>query len=259
MADVPEQIPDRPPAWQVDHDAPPSWLGEPAAESAPRACAFCGEVAPPRSSFCPRCGRALTAALLPSHGEALSIVFTDIEDSTFLTDRLGDATWEAIIDEHNDIIREEIHAHAGFEVKLTGDGFLIAFADPLQALRCAARIQARVSARADERGAAWPVHMRVGIHRGDVILRPGGDILGRAVNMASRIMDKGRGGDIVASAVFVEAVEHKVAQNFWTDFGDRRLRGLSDRVRMYRFSWLEYLRAEQGADESEPALTPVAH
>lgn len=259
MADESEQIPERPSQWQLDQDAPPSWLGEPTADAAPRACAFCGEVPPPRSSFCPRCGRALTAALLPSHGEALTIVFTDIEDSTFLTDRLGDATWEAIIDEHNDIIREEIHAYAGFEVKLTGDGFLIAFADPVQALRCAARVQARVTTRADERGAAWPVHMRVGIHRGDVILRPGGDILGRAVNMASRIMDKGRGGDIVASAAFVEAVEHKVRRDFWTDFGDRRLRGLSDRVRLYRFEWRNYLGAEQGAGQSEPALTPVGH
>lgn len=259
MDDELDQIPEPPPPWHPDEDAPPSWLGVPATDPEPRACAFCGEVPPPRSSFCPRCGRALTAALLPSQGEALSIVFTDIEDSTFLTDRLGDATWEAIIDEHNDIIREEIHAHAGFEVKLTGDGFLIAFADPVQALRCASRIQARVTRRADERGASWPVHVRVGIHRGDVILRPGGDILGRAVNMASRIMDKGRGGDIVASSVFVEAVEPKISRKFWTNFGDRRIRGLNERVRVYRFEWIEYIHSEEGSGEAEPELTPVGH
>ncbi len=257
MDDESEQVPQPSLPWQVDDDAPPSWLGVPPADGEPRACAFCGEVPPPRSSFCPRCGRALTAALLPSQGDALSIVFTDIEDSTFLTDRLGDASWEAIIDEHNDIIREEIHTHAGFEVKLTGDGFLIAFADPIQALHCATRIQARVTTRADERGSSWPVHVRVGIHRGDVILRPGGDILGRAVNMASRIMDKGRGGDIVASAIFVEAVEPKIPRTFWTDFGDRRLRGLSDRVRMFRFEWPAYIGAEDGSGETVSELTPV--
>ncbi len=259
VADEIEPIPQPPPPWQSDGDAPPSWLGVPSGETEPRACAFCGEVPPPRSSFCPRCGRALTAALLPSQGDALSIVFTDIEDSTFLTDRMGDATWEAIIDEHNDIIREEIHIHAGFEVKLTGDGFLIAFADAVQALHCAVQIQHRVTARADERGASWPVHVRVGIHRGDVILRPGGDILGRAVNMASRIMDKGRGGDIVASAAFVDAVEPKITRKFWTDFGDRRLRGLSERVRVYRFEWPAYIHINQDPDETTPELTPAVH
>ena len=252
-------------------DAPPSWLGGESRAAEERRCAFCGETAPPASSFCPNCGRALTAALLPPHGEALSVVFTDIEDSTQLTERLGDQIWEAIIDEHNDIVREELHRHRGFEVKLTGDGFLIVFADAIDALRCASRIQARVTLRAAHRGAGWPVRVRMGIHLGDVIMRPGGDILGRTVNMASRILAKGDGGMILGSADFVAEVESDVPADFWADMGARRIRGLSRRERLYRFDWAEFLRAEAApgpgaADEDEtfetfdpfdPALMPV--
>ena len=233
-------------------DAPPSWLGGEGRAGADRRCAFCGETAPPNSSFCPNCGRALTAALLPPHGEALSVVFTDIEDSTQLTDRLGDAIWEAIIDEHNDIVREELHRHRGFEVKLTGDGFLIVFADALDSLRCAARIQARVTLRSAHRGAAWPVRVRMGIHVGDVILRPGGDILGRTVNKASRILSKGDGGMILASSDFVEEVERSVPDEFWVDLGARRIRGLDRRERIWRLNWGDFLRAEASAEQPAP-------
>ena len=169
-----------------------------------------------------------------------------------LTERLGDLHWESIIDEHNEIVREELHRHAGFEVKLTGDGFLIVFADGMQALRCAARIQAQVTVYADRRGADWPVHVRMGVHRGDVILRPGGDILGRTVNMAARIMAKGRGGSIVVSQALREHVGGRIADDFWVDIGARRVRGLNRRERMYLFKWPEYLRHEASRQPSGP-------
>lgn len=233
-------------------DAPPSWLGNDRDGGAGRRCAFCGELAPPASSFCPNCGRALTAALMPPHGGALSVVFTDIEDSTQLNERMGDATWEAIIDQHNDIVREEIHRQRGFEVKLTGDGFLIVFPDAVDAIRCAARIQARVTLRAAHHGPAWPVRVRVGIHLGDVILRPGGDILGRTVNMASRIVAKSGGGVILSSTAFVEELDPHVSRDFWIDIGARRLRGMPRREHLYRFSWADYLRAQASVEDPGP-------
>ena len=245
--------PPREPWRRVAADAPPSWLGGRAEPTEPRACTFCGELPPPASSFCPKCGRALTASLLPRQGEAATVLFTDIEDSTHLTELLGDRRWETIMDEHNDIVREELHRHAGFEVKHTGDGFLTVFADPLQALRCAARVQAHVTAHAAQRGADWPVHVRMGVHRGDVILRPGGDILGRTVNMAARIMDKGRGGTIVASEDLREHVARQIRPEFWLDMGTRRLKGLEKRERIYFLRWPEYLQHEASQRNPAPA------
>lgn len=237
---------------QTNVDAPPSWLGGRSEQEEVRACAFCGEVPPPASSFCPNCGRALTAALLPQQGESLTVLFTDIEDSTNLTERLGDLQWEQIIDEHNEIVREELHRHAGFEVKLTGDGFLIAFADGMSALRCAARVQDQVTQVAALRGASWPVSLRMGVHRGDVILRPGGDILGRTVNMAARIMAKGRGGTIVASQALYDDVSRQVGADLWDGLGARRIRGLERRERLYLLRWRDFLEFEQERGRPRP-------
>ena len=252
MADEPE-----PERWRrANADAPPSWLGGGPEQEEARACAFCGEVPPPASSFCPNCGRAVTASLLPQQGKAATVLFTDIEDSTHLTERLGDLQWETIIDEHNEIVRGELHQHAGFEVKLTGDGFLIVFADGVQALRCAAHVQQQVTEVADQRGAAWPVRLRMGIHRGDVILRPGGDILGRTVNMAARIMAKGRGGSIVVSQALRDDVRRQVRPEFWEDMGARRVRGLDRRERMFLFKWPDYLGQE--AARRQPGPDPLS-
>ena len=237
--------------WTQHKDAPPSWLGDPSQAEA-RACAFCGEVPPPDSLFCPKCGRALTASLMPQQGEAATVLFTDIEDSTHLTEMLGDRQWDEIIDAHNQIVREEIQLHSGFEVKQTGDGFLIVFSDGIQALRCAARIQARVTVRADRLGTDWPIHVRMGVHRGDVILRPGGDILGRTVNMAARVMDKGQGGQIVVSQHLREHVRRQIVAEFWSDMGARRMKGLSRRERMFEFRWAEYLRSEASLAQPGP-------
>ncbi len=240
---------------QRNVDAPPSWLGGRPGDDEVRACAFCGELPPPASSFCPKCGRALTASLLPQQGEAATVLFTDIEDSTHLTERLGDRRWESIIDDHNHIVREELHQHAGFEVKLTGDGFLIVFADSMQALRCAAHVQSQVTETAKRRGADWPVQVRMGVHRGDVILRPGGDILGRTVNMAARVMSKARGGSIVVSQALHDEVGRQVRPEFWLDMGSRRIRGLARRERMYLFHWPKYLDWEAGR-QTPPAEPP---
>lgn len=236
-------------------DDPPSWLGGEPQRAESSICAFCGESAPPGSSFCPNCGRALTKALRPGRGELLAVVFTDIEDSTQLTERLGDAVWEGILDEHNDIVREELQRHGGFEVKLTGDGFLIVFSDPLQAIRSAARTQARVTERAVAGGPAWPVRVRMGIHSGNVIMRSDGDVLGKTVNTAARILAKGSGGEIMTSADCAAALSADPAAGYFEDAGTRRIRGMSKRMHLYRFAWLRYLQAGN-AGAAGPAPSP---
>lgn len=217
----------------------PQWLlaDEPdAGLSSGRVCAFCGEEAPPDSAFCPNDGKALTAALFPASGAPLTVLFTDIEDSVKLTERLGDYAWAEIVDDHNLIIRQAIEQYAGFEVKVTGDGFLIVFADPIQAVRCAQVIQQRLMAHAARRP-DWPVRVRIGIHRGEVILRPGGDVLGRTVNFAERVMSKGAGGEVWVSNKVYEEAASAVKPDQWLDRGERRLKGMAGRQHLYELAW----------------------
>jgi class 3 adenylate cyclase len=223
----------------------PPWILPPAGEPHGRVCAFCGEEAPPDSAFCPNDGRALTASLHATSGTTLTVLFTDIEDSVYLTERLGDAGWAEIADDHDTIVRDAIERFAGFEVKGTGDGFLIVFADASQAARAAIEIQRRIAARAAARP-DWPVRVRIGLHRGDVLLRPGGDILGRTVNMAQRVMDKSEGGEIWLSASVYEEVRRDFAPQDIIDRGPRRLRGMEGRQQLYELVW--------SATEDQPPL-----
>ena len=57
----------------------------------------------------------------------VTIMFSDIEDSTVLTERLGDQAWQELLRKHNALIREQLQAHGGYEVKTMGDGFMVAF------------------------------------------------------------------------------------------------------------------------------------
>ena len=214
----------------------PPWILAPDTDPRSRVCAFCGEEAPPDSAFCPNDGRALTASLSPTSGTTLTVLFTDIEDSVLLTERLGDSAWAEISDDHDTIVRDAIERFAGFEVKGTGDGFLIVFADTVQAARASVEIQRRIAARAAARP-DWPVRVRIGLHRGDVLLRPGGDILGRTVNMAQRVMDKSEGGEIWISATVYDEICHAFPEEVVIDRGPRRLRGMEGRQQLYELLW----------------------
>lgn len=222
-----------------------------------RICAFCGEEAPPDSAFCPRDGRALSAALVPEGDRSLTVLFTDIEDSVRLNERLGDAQWAQAVDEHNWIVRAAIDQHAGFEVKMTGDGFLVVFAEARHAAYCAIAIQSRIETRRRQRS-HWPVRVRIGMHVGDVILRPGGDILGRTVNIAERILGRSAGGEIWASDRVVAAVGEAIPAQQWVDRGVRRLKGVAGRMHLYELRWREELLTVAPPSAAEAAPAPSA-
>src|SRR5712691_4556390 len=83
----------------------------------------------------------------------VTILFTDIENSSVLTERLGDLRWMKLLGEHNERVRQQVEATGGFVVKTQGDGFMLAFASARRALHCAAGIQrSMVDLRADGEG-----------------------------------------------------------------------------------------------------------
>ena len=76
----------------------------------------------------------------------VTLLFTDIEDSTGLTVRLGDQRWLEILRAHHALVRQQVQMHGGFEVKCQGDGFMLAFSSARRALDCAVAIQRAVEA-----------------------------------------------------------------------------------------------------------------
>jgi class 3 adenylate cyclase len=168
----------------------------------------------------------------PSADIVHTILFTDVEGSTALTDRLGDAKAREILREHERMVREALKAHGGAEVKALGDGFMTSFSSATRALECAIAMQ-RAFAEHNE-SAEEPILVRVGLNAGEPIAEDE-DLFGTAVNLAARITAQGKGGEILAS----EAVRQIVAgKKFpFSDLGETTLRGFEDRVHIYQVSW----------------------
>src|SRR5438128_1278663 len=129
----------------------------------------------------------------------VTLLFTDVERSTARWEEQGERFGEALAI-HDRVIREALARHSGFEVKSRGDGFLLAFSNAADAVRCAVDIQHELE-HAEAENPVWQigrVRARMGIHSGDTTYRDH-DYYGSDVNRAARICDAGHGGFILVS------------------------------------------------------------
>jgi eukaryotic-like serine/threonine-protein kinase len=166
----------------------------------------------------------------------VAILFSDIEDSTVLTERLGDEHWLEVLREHNAIFREQVARHDGYEVKSQGDGFMIAFPDPCEALECAIDVQ-RAFAERERSGEAEVLRVRMGLHTGEVISEEG-DYFGKNVIVAARIAAEANGGEILVSEELRETAARENGNRLRFDDGrEVELKGLAGRRRVFRAEW----------------------
>ncbi len=163
----------------------------------------------------------------------VTIMFSDIEGFTAMTERLGDQRAQEVLHTHCAIVREQIAVHGGFEVKAQGDGFMIAFPSARRALRCAVAIQ-RATAAYDEHAEA-PVRLRIGLHTGEAT-KEGYDFFGRSVIVAARVADAGQGGEVLVTSMVRELAGG--SDEFAFDGGrEVELKGLSGRYRVFAADW----------------------
>ncbi len=170
---------------------------------------------------------------LPAEGlpdGTVTIMFSDIEGFTSVTERLGDRRAMAILREHNDIIRQRVAGCGGHEIKAQGDGFMIAFSGASRALQCAIGIQSDFTAR-NRSQPDVPIQVRLGLHSGEAV-RDGGDFMGGAVILAARITQQAEGGEILVSSVLKELCDLSGEFQF-TDGRDVHLKGLSEPRHLY--------------------------
>jgi class 3 adenylate cyclase len=162
----------------------------------------------------------------------MTILFTDVEGSTALTHKLGDAGAREVMRNHERMVREALKAHGGSEVKAMGDGFMASFTSAGQALKCAVAMQ-RAFAEHNET-AGEPIRLRMGLNAGEPIAEAE-DLFGTAVNLAARIAAQAAGGQIIVSSVVRELAAGKGF--LFSDQGEVALRGFEDPVRLYEVRW----------------------
>jgi class 3 adenylate cyclase/pimeloyl-ACP methyl ester carboxylesterase len=181
---------------------------------------------------------------------ALTILFTDMEGSTTLTQRLGDAKAQEALRTHNSIIRDALRTHGGSETKHTGDGIMAAFPSASRALECAVAIQRSLASHNEnllrqaqdardtqaEPVEARPalVRVRIGLNAGEPIAEDD-DLFGTAVQLAARVCAHARPGQILASDVVRQLAAGKGL--LFADRGDVTLRGFENPVRLYEVAW----------------------
>ena len=175
-------------------------------------------------------------------GGLRTILFTDVEGSTALTERLGDAKARDLLREHESITREALEEHGGSEVKTMGDGFMASFSSATGALECAVALQRSFEARnSSDETRDTEIKVRIGLNAGEPIAEddPGGrgDLFGTAVNMAARVAARAEAGEILVSNVVRELVAGKGFM--FNDRGETELRGFEDPVRVYEVRWRE--------------------
>jgi DNA-binding NarL/FixJ family response regulator/class 3 adenylate cyclase len=162
------------------------------------------------------------------HG-TVTLVFTDVEGSTGLVQRLG-GRYENVLDDHRRLIRDAVAAGNGHEVDCRGDEFFLAFPDADAALSAA------VSAQRAHVGHVWPedveVRVRMGLHTGQPSVRAEG-YFGIDVHRAARICQAGHGGQVLLSGETREALD---SEHELEDLGVHELKGLPEPEHIFQLA-----------------------
>ena len=164
----------------------------------------------------------------------VTIMFTDIVESTSMGERLGDWAAREIIREHDEIVRRQTKAHGGTEVKSMGDGFMLTFPSAHRGVACAVAIQ-RDLARYNAQSRKGELQVRIGLCVGEPI-QEGSDFFGTSVALASRIAAKAKGGQVLVSDIVHTLVGSNGSFSF-DDVGGVKLKGISGTQMLFQVLW----------------------
>jgi YVTN family beta-propeller protein len=168
--------------------------------------------------------------LADSAGEAVTFLFTDIEGSTRLLDRLGN-DYGRVLAEHQRLLRAAFAAHGGKEIDTQGDAFFVRFSSPRDAIAAAMDAQRALAEHAWPQGVA--VRVRIGMDTGHASLMAE-RYTGHAVHRAARVSAAGHGGQILVSDASAADLGEARDDFELRDLGRRRLKDIDGRVRIYQ-------------------------
>ncbi len=148
----------------------------------------------------------------------VTIMFSDIENSTAVNSELGDERWVKLLNAHNRLVQSCVEKNRGLVVKSQGDGYMVVFATAERALGAARDIQRELGAKRQRSRQLrrTPIRVRIGLHRGTAIEREG-DFFGRNVAMAARVTALADGGDVLVTDEIAEELAGSQEYRFVRD------------------------------------------
>jgi len=160
-----------------------------------------------------------------------AFLFSDIVESTRLSEAIGDEAWSQFLRWHDRVLRSIFARHAGEEVKHGGDGFFVAFADVGSAVACAVDVQRALAEHRAELG--FSPEVRIGIHAGEATAREG-DYFGSAVTRAARIAGAAGAREVLVSVDALGRCHEPVAL---VERRELRLKGIAGTVEAGLVDW----------------------
>jgi len=160
-----------------------------------------------------------------------AIMFTDIVG---FSRQMGadEARMLRLLGVHQQVVRQAVSEYRGQIIKTTGDGFLVDFPSVVHAVQCAQQVQARLRTYNTHKEQAEQIHIRVGIHLGDIVQKDG-DVFGDGVNIASRLQESAAPDSICISQVVYQEVAKKLALGAVISLGRPRLKNIAERFAIY--------------------------
>ena len=160
------------------------------------------------------------------------ILFTDIEGSTDMTRRLGDAAAMEVLRTHDTIVRGSLSVTGGSEVKHTGDGIMASFGSVAGGLECSARIQRQLNQRGPTDSV--PLRVRIGLSAGEPVTE-NGDLFGAAVQLAARVCNHAQPDEILVTAAVRDLALGKGFH--FHHRGTAQLKGFDEPVAIFAVHW----------------------
>lgn len=178
-----------------------------------------------------------------------AVLAADVVGFSALMEQDEEGTLARIKDLRRAVLEPKVHDHHGRVVKTTGDGILVEFSSPVEAVQCATEIQECLAATGS-RESPKALQLRIGINLGDIIIEPDGDIYGDGVNVAARLEQMAEPGGIWVSGKVYEEVRDRLPYSF-DDRGEQQVKNITRPVRIYS---LQAAPTKTGAPSPWPAL-----
>ena len=150
-----------------------------------------------------------TTRQIKSSKRNITILFTDIEESTKYWHKFGDVEGRLMVDRHNRLLFPVVGKFRGRIIKTIGDSIMAAFADPENAIKAAVAMQ-QTMAMERQGDDSFRIRIRIGLHTGDAIVEQG-DVFGDVVNVASRVENVSKGNQILLSQATISHIDDEYA------------------------------------------------
>jgi class 3 adenylate cyclase len=176
-------------------------------------------------------GAKVPRRIMPAHPSGtVTFLFTDIQGSTRLLDKLGDQ-YATSLAEHHHILRAAIQKWKGTEMDTQGDAFFVTFTRALDAVQCVAEAQRKLAEH------SWlleePIRVRMGLHTGEPLIASTGYV-GMDVHRAARIGDAGHGGQVLLSQTTRDLVMQDLPPGIIKELGEHRLKDMKYPTPIYQ-------------------------